>query len=205
MFDNNFSDASQQVLAFADEEARIRDSNDVECSHVLLGILRVDGVGAQALQALGASYESVRDHSDEIVRLGIGSVKTFLPPSPRLERVLSLSLVHARRDGYAHIEPVYLLLGLLDDGDNSAVRALNKLGLTRDQVEQAVSDMLPCHIALQRTSKPASREASRGGLQEDTDVDRMEIEKMIMAAMPHADVPQLYAALQLLKTKRRVQ
>ena len=81
-----FTDGARRVLTFAKEEAVLLNHPFIGTEHILLGLIREgEGVGAQALEALGISGEAVREKVEEVVGMA-GTTPTGSPPfTPREE------------------------------------------------------------------------------------------------------------------------
>lgn len=134
-----FTDQAREVLALAQEEARLLDHPFLGTEHILLGLVRDgDSVAGHALGALGVHLEPVREKvADRVGPVSTGTVGS--PPfTPRAKRVLELSLREALQLGHNYIGPEHMLLGLVRDGEGVAAQVLASLGVRMEAVRQRV-------------------------------------------------------------------
>ncbi len=102
----------------------------VGSEHLLLGLLQVKGgVAAAVLNEKGVTAEKV----EELLRTAIGTgTPTRLSPdyfTPRAKRVIENAMSGSIKTGKKLVGTEHLLLGVLGEGDNYAVRFLNELGI----------------------------------------------------------------------------
>lgn len=142
MLFGRFTERAQKVMALAQEEAiRLRHQN-VGTEHVLLGLIREgEGIAAKALKAIGITPEKIEK---EIVHLlGAGTEINPMPQyTPRVKRVLELSMDEARKLGHSYVGTEHLLLGLIREGEGVAARVLNNLGVSLNKARQQVLQLL---------------------------------------------------------------
>lgn len=138
-----FTDRARRVLVLAQEESRLFRHDFIGTEHLLVGILHEgEGVGAEALTALGVSLTSVRDLVDEIVGRGTTESPGAPPFTPRAKRALELSLREALELGHNHIGTEHLLLGLVREPEGVAGQVLAALGLEPADVVEQVKAVL---------------------------------------------------------------
>ncbi len=138
-----FTAKANEAMNQAINSAELLGHTYVGSEHLLLGLLRVGGgVAATALNRHGVTAESV----EEIIRSQIGcGTKTKLSPdffTPRAKQVIEIALQSKASSGKQLVGSEHLLLGILGEGDNFAIRFLNDLGvdvanLTRELLEAA--------------------------------------------------------------------
>ncbi|WP_092484402.1 ATP-dependent Clp protease ATP-binding subunit [Desulfoscipio geothermicus] len=137
-----FTQRAQKVLMLAQEEARQLNHPYVGTEHILLGLISEgEGVAAKALAGLGIQADKVR----ELVLQSIGKGEEApreMALTPRVKRVLELSVDEARRMGTNYVGTEHLLLGLIREGEGVAARVLAALGVDQDKVRQLVIQML---------------------------------------------------------------
>jgi len=86
----------------------------------------------EALAAIGIDVGEIRRRADE--SFGPGRFHFPRPPfTPRAKKALEMTMREAKALGHQHIGTEHLLLGVLADGDNVAVKVLT--GLDVDQAE----------------------------------------------------------------------
>jgi ATP-dependent Clp protease ATP-binding subunit ClpC len=138
-----FTDRGRRVVVLAQEEARMLDHNYLGTEHLLLGLLRESGgVAAKALQSLGIGLEAVRHQVVEIIGEGHQAPSGHIPFTPRVKKVLELSLREAQLLGHGYVSTGHLLLGLLREGDGVAVQVLVRLDANLNLVRQQVIGLL---------------------------------------------------------------
>jgi ATP-dependent Clp protease ATP-binding subunit ClpC len=132
-----FTEDARRALKWAQREASRMNHTRLGTEHLLLGLLREkEGVASRVLRELGLQSGDVQ-HMVE--RLSSAQAVSPLPPadidlSPRTKRVLELAKDEARRRGDPRIDTHHILLGLIRQGDGTALEVLNNLGITGEQV-----------------------------------------------------------------------
>jgi ATP-dependent Clp protease ATP-binding subunit ClpC len=130
-----FTEGARQVVVFAQEEARGLNHGYIGSEHLLLGLLREKGRAATTLGAHRVTAESVRAWVVENVGRGSDEPPAGqLPLTPRLKRILELSLEDAGALDHHAIGTQHLLIALLHEGQGAAVRALEALGAPPEEV-----------------------------------------------------------------------
>ena len=138
-----FTDRARRVVVLAQEEARNLNHNYIGTEHILLGLIHEgEGVAAQALEAMGISLESVREHVEEIIGQGTEAPSGHIPFTPRAKKVLEYSLREALQLGHNYIGTEHILLGLIREGDGVAAQVLTNLGADLPSVCQQVIQLL---------------------------------------------------------------
>jgi len=139
-----FTDRARRVLVYAQEEVRDLDHAFIGTEHVLLGLIREgDGVAAKALDALGVSYDVVREKVTELTELATNSSSGSPPFTPRAKKVMEMSLREAMQLGHSYIGTEHLLLGIVRQGDGAAVRILSDLGVEMSDIQTQVIQLMP--------------------------------------------------------------
>ncbi len=142
MIFGRFTQRAQKVLMLAQEEARRLNHPYVGTEHILLGLIREgEGVAAKALAGLGVQADKVRELVEKSVGKGESEVRE-LALTPRVKRVLELSVDEARRMGTNYVGTEHLLLGLIREGEGVAAQVLASLGVDQDKVRQMVIQLL---------------------------------------------------------------
>ena len=138
-----FTQSARRVIVLAQEEAALLDHNYIGTEHLLLGLVAEgEGVGAQALGALGIPLPSARTEVEVMVGRGKTMPAGQIPFTPRAKKVLELSLLEARELGDQHIGTEHLLLGLVREGEGVAVQVLRTLGVDAEAVRRTVITIL---------------------------------------------------------------
>jgi ATP-dependent Clp protease ATP-binding subunit ClpC len=134
----------------AQHEAERMRHGQVGTEHLLLGLLREkEGVASRVLRDLGLQSGDVQHLVERLSTVRPRSALTGndLDLTPRTKRVLELAGEEARRRGDAKIDTHHILLGLVRQGDGTALEVLNHLGVTGEQIrrvtERAVQQPVP--------------------------------------------------------------
>jgi ATP-dependent Clp protease ATP-binding subunit ClpA len=125
-----FTERARQVVVLAQDEARAFGHNYIGTEHLLLGLLREEGVAARVLEALDVSLEEVRAEVARIIGTGDEVATGQIPFTPRGKKVLELALREALSLGHNHIGTQHILLGLVREGQGVAMQIL--LGFEAD-------------------------------------------------------------------------
>jgi ATP-dependent Clp protease ATP-binding subunit ClpA len=136
----NFTERVRQNLAMAREEAAALKNEYISTEHILLGLLRTDGVGATVLQNLNVDIDVLR--GDVIRRVKPGTKPTVgpdLPYTSRGKKCLELAMSEARELDHPYVGTEHLLLGLLREEKGIAAQALVAAGVT---LETARAEMV---------------------------------------------------------------
>lgn len=109
------SKSTRRVVELASIEARQLGHPTVGTEHLLLGLLRVDGDAASALADAGARLTAARHRVSEAVTTPADAPdEGELPYTARARRALDRAARFARQGQRAEVEPVDVLLGVLD-------------------------------------------------------------------------------------------
>lgn len=133
---SQFTDKAGTALLLAGRAARSLHQNYTGTEHILLGLIKEGtGVAARVLLANGASEESIREMIRDLIA---PETKTPLMErdgySPRAEEILAESHRQAEKTGSLLTGTEHLLMAILRDGDNVAVRILNTLSLPLQKI-----------------------------------------------------------------------
>ncbi len=168
MIFNRFAREARACVEAALEEARALGHDSVGDEDLLLGMLRAEeGVAAEALSSLGVNLEDAREQSERMAAEALAFVGISLenirreageafemripegrriPFSPRAKKVLERSLKEAVKLRDNHIGTEHVLLGILGNADGTAVRMLDRMGVSTDVLEERLYE-LRCRAA----------------------------------------------------------
>ena len=141
---DRFTDKARKVLVLAQEEARALHQPYVGTEHVLLALLKEkEGLAAQALDHLGVTYEATLTCVQQLIKGDASAdVSGHLSFTPRVKRVLENSLREAMQMGKSYISTEHLLLGIVREGEGTAIDVLRKLGVEGDAIRSSLNDMV---------------------------------------------------------------
>ena len=127
---SQFTDKAQNALAQASRCARSLKQGYIGTEHILVGLLKEDtGVAAKVLADNGVETGQVMDMIRDLIAFENGvAVKDREGYSPRAARILEEAHHQAARFGQKQTGTEHLLLAMIKEGENVAVRLLNTLG-----------------------------------------------------------------------------
>ena len=127
---SQFTDKAQNALAQAGRCARGLKQGYIGTEHILVGLLKEDtGVAAKVLADNGVEVDQVMEMIRDLIAFENGvAVKDKEGYSPRAARILEEAHRQAARFGQKQTGTEHLLLALIKEGENVAVRLLNTLG-----------------------------------------------------------------------------
>ena len=142
MSEKRFAPRGENILRLAQEAATELGHGYIGCEHILLGILRDGGgVAARALGEAGVTERMVRDLIVRAVGRGMANSEE-LSLTPRARSAMELAVNEASRAGGALIDAEHILLGILRDGGNMAVRILATAGVDPRQLYNNVRRLM---------------------------------------------------------------
>lgn len=141
---DKFTDKARKVLVLAQEEARALHQPYVGTEHVVLALLKEkEGLAAQALDHLGVTYEATLTCVQQLIKGDASAdVSGHLSFTPRVKRVLENSLREAMQMGKSYISTEHLLLGIVREGEGTAIDVLRKLGVEGDAIRSSLNDVV---------------------------------------------------------------
>jgi ATP-dependent Clp protease ATP-binding subunit ClpA len=147
-----FTDAARRVVVAAQEEARDNDADHIRPEHLLLALVRVDGVAADLLAASGVTAEALRPRLER----GSAVSPSHIPFSPVAKEALEAALREAKRRRSDQIDTEHLLFGILSTADETVVELLLAVGADPVALRQTL--MGHRHRRVQRWSDAAHAE-----------------------------------------------
>jgi ATP-dependent Clp protease ATP-binding subunit ClpA len=158
-----FKDGSRRSVEAAFEEARMLGHDSLGDEDLLLGILRSgEGIAAEALASLGVTLAAAQEESEEMLSDALFSIGISLeevrreagdafemripderkiPFSPRAKNALVGARKEMRRLGDNHLGIEHVLLGILSNEDGTAVRMLERLGVSPETLEERLFEL----------------------------------------------------------------
>lgn len=137
-----FTNKAQEVLKRAQEAALKLGNKYVGTEHILLGLTLVsDSVAAKALESQGITYHQVMD---KIQSMTGGTSAYYIPAdfTPRAKRVVESSVQEAFRMGTGYVGTEHILIALIRENDNIAVRIMVSLDLNLQRLYDDIMNML---------------------------------------------------------------
>ncbi len=138
-----FTQRAKRVLSLAHQEAERMRHTQIGTEHLLIALVAEEaGLAGRTFQALGLDTERVREMVTRLVPPGRGTTGGRLDLAPETKRVLKYAVEEAHRMGHQHIGTEHLLLGLIRDKDTMAMRVLERLGLSAEQIRRQLRRMV---------------------------------------------------------------
>jgi len=134
-----FTERAQKVIMFAQEEAQYFKHGYIGTEHILLGILRVEGISKELLNSMNVTDDAVRKLVEEYV--GFGDIEIFkneIALTPRTKRLLDLSLLEARNLGHNYISTEHMLLALIREQEGVAYTILVNLSVNIENLRNEI-------------------------------------------------------------------
>lgn len=127
---SRFTDNAQTALTQAAKCAKSLKQGYVGTEHILMGLIReTNGVAAKVLADNGVDADRVMDMIQDLIAFEKGvALREQGVYSPRAEKVLAEAHRQAERFGQKETGTEHILLALIKEGENVAVRLLNTLG-----------------------------------------------------------------------------
>jgi ATP-dependent Clp protease ATP-binding subunit ClpA len=140
-----FTVRARRVMGLSRQEAQRLGSEFIGTEHILLGILQEgDSLAARVLRSFQVDYKSVRLQIEKIVTPSEPPKFTLgqIPFSPHSKRAIELAAEAAVELRHDVIGAEHLLIGLVEETEGIAAKALANLGLRLDDVRGKVLEAL---------------------------------------------------------------
>lgn len=127
---SQFTDKAQNALSQAAKCARSLKQGYIGTEHILMGLLKEkSGVAAKVLIENGVEAEQVQNMIRDLIAFESGiQLKEREGYSPRAKRILEEAHRQAERFGQKATGTEHILMAMIKEGENVAVRLLNTLG-----------------------------------------------------------------------------
>lgn len=154
---NGFTERANLALNIAIDSAGRLGHTYVGTEHILLGLLK-EGSGAAAtiLNDNGITEENVLSLLINSIGRGNPTLLTSDYFTPRAKRVIETALREARAEQKAYVGTEHLLIGIISDADNYAMRFIMELGANIRNITEELSDM-------SYGEKPNNKESKQSG------------------------------------------
>lgn len=127
---------ANQSLILSVSKVRELKQQYVDTEHVLWGLLHDNGI-YQLISECRAIPSEIQTNIEKDFKPGDYVGQPHF--SPRVKRVLELSLSSARSLGYEFISPEHILLSLSHEGEGVAARILSKFNITQEVLNQKIT------------------------------------------------------------------
>ena len=160
-----FTDSAKAALLHAEKTARKLQQGYVGTEHILIGLLKEgNGVAAKVLFQNGVDEKQVMDIVKDLITFdGAVALKDKENYSPRAQKVLAEAHRLAERFHEKLIGTEHILMALIKEGENVAVRLLNTLGVSTQKVYIDVLISIGEDSSLYKEDLAKNRPGNKGG------------------------------------------
>jgi ATP-dependent Clp protease ATP-binding subunit ClpC len=140
-----FTEGARRALKLAQREADRMNHAQLGTEHLLLGLMREEaGIASRVLRELGLQSGDVQHWVERLstARQRPALLGVDIDLTPRTKRVLELAKEEAQSRGDSQIDTHHILLGLIRQGDGTALEVLGRLGVTGEQVRHYTDRLL---------------------------------------------------------------
>ncbi len=160
---NGFTEKANYALNLAIKGAQLLGHTYIGSEHLLLGLLRIgSGTAFDILKTKGIDESKVEALLKQ--EIGEGNPVTLSPDyfTPKAKRVIETAVsVSKSSGGNGFVGTEHILLGILSEGDNFAVRFLGELGVDVALLTDEVMKVVGVSGAEAPKSEPQSRQTSK--------------------------------------------
>ncbi|SFT48572.1 ATP-dependent Clp protease ATP-binding subunit ClpC [Selenomonas sp. GACV-9] len=142
-FRNHFTNRAIKAIEFAQYVAQDLGQDYIGTEHILLGLLHErEGVAAQAMQALGLTFETAVSQIRSLVAKEAEYPSDNPYYTPRAKRVMEGAVEESQTLGHSYIGTEHILLSLLQETEGAAVEVLDRLSIDPDALQNEVMDRI---------------------------------------------------------------
>ena len=144
---DRFTERAQEAAQRAAEIIQRYGHNQIDTEHILLALIeQPQGVISQLLEILNCDADNFTERLDYILRtspkasiFGGGAGQIFI--TPRVKRIIDQANQEANRLRDEYISTEHIFLAILGEKNTPAARLLEDLGITRQQVLDAIDEL----------------------------------------------------------------
>ena len=149
---NRFTKKAQNVLNFSLRFASEFGHTYIGTEHLLLGLLKEEtGVAAHYLNERGVDIREVQSTLTQMAGVGSPTSVSASDMTPRTKNIIEGSLYESQKNGQDYIGTEHLLLALLNERDCVAVRILDSLGVSVNDLRNDLTSFLSSSTGAERT------------------------------------------------------
>ncbi|MCP4537057.1 MAG: ATP-dependent Clp protease ATP-binding subunit [Chloroflexi bacterium] len=185
-FTKFFTDGSRRALKLAQQEAEKMHHAQIGTEHLLLGLLREEeGIASRVLRGLGVQSGDVQRWVERLSTVQRRSLSLNMEPelTPRTKRVIELAGDEAKRKGNSRIDTHHILLGMIRQGDGTALEVLTHLGVSSRQIRRSTEQVLQ----RQPAATPERKSARTSRTTKTSVVDQLAVDLTEMAQQNKLD------------------
>jgi ATP-dependent Clp protease ATP-binding subunit ClpC len=138
-----YTEKAIKVIMLSQEESRRLGHNFVGTEQILIGLIGEEtGIAAKVLRSMGVNLKDARIEVEKIVGRGSGFVAIEIPFTPEAKQVLKFAQAESEELGHNYIGTEHLLLGLISESENQAVKVMEAFGVDLTKIRPQVVRML---------------------------------------------------------------
>ncbi|MBN2048484.1 MAG: AAA family ATPase [Anaerolineaceae bacterium] len=157
---DGFTERAEEAAQRAAEIIQRYGHNQIDTEHILLALIeQPNGSVSQILEYLKVDPNMITDRLDYILRsspkasiFGGGMGQVFI--TPRVKRIIDTAHEEAKRLGDEYVSTEHLFLAILKEHDTPSSRVLDRAGVNRQRVNDAI-------VIIRGGSKVTDRQAER--------------------------------------------
>ena len=143
MSENKFTPRAEEALRLSQEAAEEMGHGYVGSEHLLLGLIREEeGIAHRVLAEYGVTDEMVCGVLQRSVGKGLSGAAPSQGLTPRAKSVVELAVSESARMGSSYIGTEHLLMGILREGGNMALRILRTMGVDPKKMYSSIVQKL---------------------------------------------------------------
>jgi len=136
-YSDYFNDSANRIIQLATEEAKRLGHDHVRTEHLLLALIKAEGIASKVLQNLGVDLVNLFSDIESLIGRGEGSPEK-MTLTPRAKKALELAYQAARELGFNYVGEEHILLGIIREGESIAAQALHKRKINFDKVAREI-------------------------------------------------------------------
>ena len=130
MRENKFTPRAEEALRLAQESAEEMGHGYVGSEHLLLGLMREEeGIAHRVMTEYGLTDEMICSILQRTVGTGLAGAAPSQGLTPRAKSIVELAVSESIRTNCTYIGTEHLLMGILREGNNMALRVLRTVGV----------------------------------------------------------------------------
>ena len=130
MRENKFTPRAEEALRLAQEAAEEMGHGYVGSEHLLLGLMREEeGIAHRVMTEYGLTDEMICSILQRTVGTGLAGAAPSQGLTPRAKSIVELAVSESIRTNCRYIGTEHLLMGILREGNNMALRVLRTVGV----------------------------------------------------------------------------
>jgi len=138
---NGFTENGNNAINLAIETAEIFGHTYVGSEHLLIGLLKTDGIAKTILEQNGCKLIDIEKLLEKVIGKGLKSELSPEHLTPRAKRILEKSIETAKSIGNELVGTEHILSAILNEGDNYANRFLIEINANIQKILEACSDI----------------------------------------------------------------